>query len=389
MPNAQSVPVTPVEIPILGQNNRDPLSQMDPRTAQFINNFMPEQRSLNLRGGWKIHTTISGVDTIMALGTYQSTSLFAYCDMTSGNHTIYDVTTTTASSAEVTDSATGDLAYPANTANLLYFMTNKSSSHSTEYRYYNGSSWVDWGFQESSSDIGGYVVTHYKGRPYIFRGYNMYWGSTIGSVTGSTNLVDLSSLFRISGRVAAAGILAGPSESANELYLALFSNWGEVLVYAGDNPEATNWELIGQFKVAPLLLDNAILEYRNDIWIATTTGMVSLRKLFELGSDTDEEVSTSALINPLWSKLVKQVGIASTRCSLAYWPEENKIFVLLRGSFDAMDTYTAGTHTMFVYNAYTGAWTTSTLALLDSSDFGKLTYFNDGLYLTSANVVMT
>lgn len=403
MAHPQTTEVRPVEVPILGMNWRDPLARMDPRFGEYLDNFMPETQYLKLRGGYQIHCTLPGDnDDILALGVHDNAKLYAYGSYIEDtgpsdfDHNIYNVTTSTASLEETTD--TSDEAggcYAFNLHGRIYFVSgpNALGQHDDLSRYTKGSStWTDWTFDTTE----GFVCTSYKGRIYIFsesgsegsRAVHMDYAA-LGAVGGATTQVDFDEFFRQEGGVSWAGVMAGPSNRSDEQFLAFGNERGEILVYAGDYPGATNWEQVAYFKTAPPLHFNAAMEYRNDIWIPTEAGIVSLRKLFEQGSDTDEEVSVSSAINPYWNELIKNVGAADSNASMCYWPEENKVFCLMKGSLSASGTYTSTTHTMFVYNAYTGGWCIHRLANLHATKIGNLVYMNNAIYFSSAQVVMT
>lgn len=392
-----SFPVTkppiPVELPILGMNRRDARSAMDPRYAEWALNWEPEPQYCRVRNGWSIHCTLQDVSMVLGLGKHQN-ELYAYTQGPSGNNDIYDVTSSTESLDHTTGSSTPDEAYPVNAANQLYFVTEHSWANGA--RYYDGSTWNNWGFTEGGGSIGGRVMTSYKGRIYIFNGQDMYY-SAVGAVTGATTKVDYTSIFKEAPGVIWAGVITNSTGTAQETYLAFGNGAGEILVYGGDNPGAANWTQVGKFKISPPVFYNSALEINNDIWIPTTSGLASLKELFKAGSSSSSRFyNVSWPIDPYWTNLIREInddiGFYNNYLSTAYWPEQNKVFILVSGSIDEDGTYDNTVHTLLCYNTITEAWTVNTLGQMSDTGLGgdvrSLTYFNNGLYLATSNVVM-
>lgn len=391
MPRPHTAPPIPVPLPIRGLNRLDPLSDMDPQYAAWLLNIEPETLFLRGRGDYSIHADLSLVaDRGIALAAHGD-QLFAYVDASTGNHAIYDVTTSTPALDHTTGGTTADEAYEIDFGKASYFFTEADFANAA--RYFDGSSWNSWGYTDGGS-IGARVGVGHKGRMYIFGGTGgtiMYYGG-FGFFTGATTDLDLSPIFNEPGEVRWAKTLASAGDRADEQYLAIGNAVGEILVYAGDNPEAPNWELVGKYKTSPPLFYNCALEYRNDVWIATTTGIVSLRKMMQFGSELTEDISVSTKIDPYWTEHVRNVvtnegSQLSTAASMAFWPEQNKIYVLMRGFTNFLGTYDATHATMFVYNGFTGAWSPHELATVDGESVGSVKYFNNALYFLTADKV--
>lgn len=388
MPTPQSAPLVPIQVPLLGLNKRDPLEGMDPNYAPWLVDFDPEPQFYKLRGGYQIHNNLSSETAILGLHTYGNASLFAYVNAASGNHQIYNVTTAGApSSVETTDEAVSVAAHKFRMKGQLGFATDIDSSQSGAFRYYDGSTWTDWGFQYSAADIGGRVVTQYKGRVYTWRGVYMYY-SEIDAITGTVHArVDISSLFDEVAEIRWAGVLASPRNTEGETLLCYGNSSGEIVCYAGDYPEATNWEMVAKFKTGMPLYWQCVLPFRNDLWLGTDSGVLSLRKLFEQGSDVSELYTVSAPIDPYINKIVRGSSVLDTLGSMAYWPERGQVWMLLKGHLDSSDAFSGSSATMFVYNVFSGAWTIHKIPGI-SSNMGALTYMNNAMYFFTGKLVV-
>lgn len=388
---AQSAQVVPVPIPTAGLNKRDPLIDMAPQYCPWALNWEPEPQFCKVRKGFVIHTTISGVDEIIGLGVYGN-EMFAYCDMTSGDAQIFDVTTTTASS-DHTAGGTPAGTYPTNFAGRLAFVT--SGSFATTSRVYNGSTWAATGFTLSAAAVGGRTTHSHKGRVYMTSAKTIYYSSTVGGVTGATTEWDVSTLFRSPWDITFMNTWSSPGERSSESYLVIGDAAGQVLVYAGDYPDAANWERVGDYQVGKSISYNSSLAFNGDVWFCTETGLISLKSLAQLGSDNIDDVSVSAAINPYWTKLVKEVSEGEVLnfdvdASIAHWPQENKVFVLMNGFLDNSNTVTqdGSASTLLVYNTVSRAWQVQKIASVASTGTRFITYFKDGVYYVTGNVVM-
>jgi hypothetical protein len=392
----QTAQVIPLPIPVKGMNTRDPLASMDPNYAPWVLGYEPEPQYLRARNGHLIHATLTDETAITALVQYGDSALFAYAyDSISGHYHIYNVTTAgNKAQAVAVDIVPDDVAVAVETvkfAKRLAFLAETSPA--LQARTYDGSSWAAWGFTNGGTEISATVAASYKGRVYICYGTDLYY-SALAAVTGACTKVDMSTLFREAGTISWIGCLTTPSKTMADTLLAIGNTAGEILIYAGDNPGATNWQQVAQFKTSrPLSLRGGILEHRNDIYILTETGIVSLRNLFTVGSSYTSDINISGAIDSYWVRLLAaikaNIGSSSlSKCSLEYWPEQNKIYVLMRGYIDRDGVYNTTAGTLFALNEISGAWTISLIPDLNVGTFTKLVYFKNGLYYMLGKVVM-
>jgi len=452
----QTAPAIPVPVPVKGMNTRDPLAAMDPNYAPWVLNFEPEPQYLRARNGYVIHSNLDAVaDTLLRIVSYGYRSLFAYCykagvdnkiyeithaDWVAGqsytvgekvrgvtsNH-IYECTTAiTESDTEPTRTTAGtnnddDGVWTWEKAALVHTLTGTSSTagyqRPIKYRgragflsaanalcpsvVWNGTTWAAPGFTYSATTIDASCLTNYRGRVYLF--YNKYiYYSDLTGVTGACDRVDMSLVLDTSEQIVWCGTLVDSTNKPAESMLAFGTSDGEVLVYAGDNPAATNWEMIGRLKLSPVLNYQGILEIQGDIWIATTSGVISLRKALSFGQERLESASVSQEINPYWSRLVKSATAYNARYSwswlqesllatMVYWPEENKVYIFMDGWLDedGDPDLTHNPSSVFVCNLYTGAWAvhqSSGTAIYTLGD--KATYFNNNVYYISSKCVL-
>lgn len=380
--------------PTLGINRKDALANMGQAYSPWILNADCWPQSIKLRNGYVIHSTISSSPTIiLALGIFGTKSLpasnylFAYCQDASGVNKIYDVSVAAESLAHSCADDTADEAFPVNFGKRLAFVTEADFADCN--RQFDGSTWAAWGFTDGGSPIGGRVVVSYKSRVYIFSGTSLYYGS-LEAITGDTTPVDFQYVIEDYCTTVWATIMTSPGQRADEIYLAFGTSSGETLVYGGDYPDSSTWQIVGRFKTAAPVGYNAIVRFRNDTWVLTDTGFVSLRDLFTNGAISDEEQSASMNIDPYLTDLFKQLnqGFWTIPISGVYWPEKNQILILVPGHIDKDGTFSSSTATMCVYSTLTQGWSFHKLSNVSTSRLGGLTYYKGNIYFFTENVVM-
>lgn len=388
MTEPQTVSSTLMQAPLGGLNLRDPLVDMEPIYSPWMVNWDPEQHSVNTRKPYKIHAApIAAPGWIKGLGAWNAGTpkLFAFLeDGADGKNEIWDVTGTPHKDVDLS-AGVADECYPAYYNGRLTLATEVTAE---TYYYNNSGTWTQMAstdaFTNGGSPISGRIYVQYKGRVYIFYSQTMYYSDTIGAVAGTCSSYNLASYIQGPGYVWWGGVLSSPGDRPSEVYLAFGTDDGEVFVYGGDYPGSSSWAMVGRYKVSPLLGYNSILVYHNDIWILTRTGIVSLRDLMTKGAIAAEELTVSSLIDPYWTKLLNNESVLQrSRVSAAFWPEENKVYILAGGFLsisNEVETFDSSEGTMFVYNCITQAWTIHELAGVTGLHLGGLTYYQNNLY---------
>ena len=394
MGTPHTAPGIPFPIPLKGMNWLDSLSRMSPEYSPWLLNVELEPGYIRSRGTFRedIDLTSEAADVSpLTLGVYDKDNLFVYLDATSGNHKIYEISTGTATLSHTTGAATATEAYPVKHASALYFLTD-ATTYSDENRYYNGS-WNSWGFTSGGSDVGGKVGGSHKGRLYFFDGQTGYY-SELGELTGEVGgQWDVSELFDSADDVAFFTTMSSPSGAIDQQYAVIGNLDGEILVYAGDFPDADDWEQVGKFKIAPVLNYNCSLAYNNDVLIPCAYGLVSTRKLFQHGSDISQRITLGNKFDPYWQVHTRNIfgsstdRYLSTRASIAYNPVTNKIHVIMRGFTDKDETLDQFQYSVFVYSAYNDGWTVHAADSGTNNSNGNIVYYDGDVYFGSGQYI--
>jgi hypothetical protein len=380
---------------------------MDPSFCTKAKNFEFEANVAKVRPGWQIHHRLTG-DTIDDMLIPFGDELFMVAN-DGTNVRVYDVTATgtSATTANVIGQPNNVYSFPNYMihAGNLYIFDDEDNDLCYSYidgvwynaetnAGYNGTNDVSKLFQYNTVPQEANAAVSYRGRAYLFNGQYMYY-SGIGDIGGDVlTRVDLLGVLE-NPSVKWAEVLTSPSGVNVQTLLAFGNEFGEIVCYAGDYPDAPNWEIVGIFKVPPLPKYNgrAVLRINNDVWIPTRGGLISLRKLFVENTDNLDYVSISGPVNPQWSQLANVEIVQADRdgfSSMAHWPEENKVYCIWDNNInDAgavnLDDYS----TIWVYNTVTGAWGYHEVSVAsEGSFFASVTVFDNGLYMTINGKVM-
>lgn len=138
----------------------------------------------------------------------------------------------------------------------------------------------------------------HKGRLYVSDGSTIEY-SNVGQVTGT-----MAGTFDISQFMDGQGVLRMFSTNLSgnntaENILVVFGNAGKVLVYAGDYPASSTWNLIGNYDMPPPNTRASFVQVDGDIWVLTTEYVYWFSILFGEGVQSARDNSPSIAIQNL------------------------------------------------------------------------------------------
>lgn len=189
-------------------------------------------------------------------------------------------------------------------------------------------------------------IVQYRNRVYVGDGATLYYGG-IDAILGAMTAFPLGSLVNGNGLMA-AGVLNLSDGFSPQQFLVLVSQLGEVLIYSGSYPAATDWYLAHKFKVdIPVLAASyfafpiELIEVQNDLLLSPKLGpqIYSIRQLIK-DRGTSEAVFIEAT-RPLYqqSKLYNNppstpLGFMGYK-SVAYAPRLNSLIIYTSLSIEA------------------------------------------------------
>lgn len=317
--------------------------------ALVLDNWFPTKTGVRLRGGFQQYADC-GANTILSLWTYKVSGveeMFA-----ADASAIYDVSTSTPSSV-VTGQTSG------------YYSTQQMETGGGNYQYwvngtdsprlYDGTNYtaITGVSTPAITGVTTSTLSHvwaYKNRLYFVQSGTMVaWYLPLDSVGGAASSHTLRGVFQNGGALLFGATWSVDAGDGIDDYNVFVSDKGEIAVYAGDDPGASNWALVGRYELGGKPLGkNAVMRAGGDLVIATSDGFVPLSAVLKKDPIALSLDAVSYAIEPDWRTE------ANARISLPWeiekWPEKNMAVVtnpVVDSSTDAQ---------CFVVNLETGAW---------------------------------
>ena len=267
----QGVSLT-IPAPVGGWNARDPLDGMSELDAVSLVNFFPEQRRIELRKGYRSHSTGMGsvaVESLFEFNNQSGTRQLIAC----GNGNIYNATTSGAAATSLASGFSEDRWQAINFRARLVLVNGTDQP-----KQWDGASLTDATYTGIGTDNNLIDITHYRNRLYFVEKNtaSVWYTSSPDVITGALTEFPLQSLLRHGGQIQAiTGWSTAAGASINEYFVAVSTN-GEVLVYSGPNPADASWTLVARAKFPPPVGRRCLLNYGKDCYIITTSGIISL-----------------------------------------------------------------------------------------------------------------
>jgi len=347
--------------PVRGWITNETLADPAIGGAKILDNGFPTTTGVRIRKGASKHATIA------AAGAFACESLFTYKSGASekifaaGNASIFDVTAPADSSTPPTAAVTGQSAGD-------YYSTTLIATAAGEYLYacngsptaagnapllYDGSTWTSV-TGVSTPAITGVTTTDliatwtYRKRLYFVEtGTQSAWYLPAASIGGAAQEISLSGVFKRGGRLLMGATWSLDSGDGPDDKCVFISTEGEIAVYEGDDPGASNWAQVGRYDAAPVMGKNAYMQAGGDLLIAVEEGIVPLSEVLVKDPAALSITAVSRNIEPEWKK---EVITRSTK------PWEMIKIPRLNMGVVSLPVITAEDKICYVVNLQTGAW---------------------------------
>lgn len=348
-PNAESqyhgTPYT-YPAPVRGWVESDNPALAQPGGASVLENFLPTETGVRVRGGCQDVTQVPA----------QVTSMFAFDDGTTRKFftatatNIYDASLMDGSPAtsvkggllsgnwstvQFTTSGQTYL-YAVNGANapILFSATSQQDVTATSTPIAITGKTGPWSH-----------VWAFKSRIFLVKANSMEVNFLpVGSVGGAAADLNLQGVFQLGGTILFGATWSSDSGSGFGDRCVIVTDKGEVAIYEGTDPSvAASWNLVGRYVIAPPLGKNAHVRVGGDLLIATTAGLVPISGVVTKDPIALETIAISRPIARSWRTGVSQ---SPTGWTMVRWDNAG-ILLVLRPN----DRKTA-----WGVNASTGAW---------------------------------
>lgn len=367
--------VVSIPPPVQGLNARDALASMDAADAITLDNWFPRGNDVVLRRGHQSHATglPGNVESLMQYSSGTANKLFA----ASGSG-IYDVTNTGAVGAAVVSGLT----------NARWQHVVKTTSGGTflvccngadAMRAYDGSTWTTPIINSVSSANIINLASHKERLWLIEKDSATAWYLATKAIAGNATAFPLGAVFRMGGKVKAIIPLSQDAGSGPDDFLAFVSDKGEVAIYQGTDPgTASEWALIGVFRVGAPIGDRAFLRVGGDAALITDDGVISLLQAINVDRAAANTATITDRIRELFASYVRANRTIFGWQAISY-PAGNW------GLFNVPISTTQSVQ--LVMNTITGAWCRFTGQNAFSwSMFGDQIYFGGSTRVFRADV---
>jgi len=325
----------------------DNLAKMPPGTAYLLENMFPAPDYVRVRGGSQEYASGMGSSTTIAsLLTYNagSTEKMFAC----GGGSFWDVSTGGAvGAADVTGLSNNyweAVNFQTTGGNYLWALNGADAG-----KIYDGSSWADI----SITNVSNAVIKApwvYKNRIYCLeKDTTNAWYLPVDSIAGAATKFALGGVFPRGGSLAAIGAWSVDSTSGYDDHIVFLSTQGEAAVYSGGYPGATDWGLVGLYRIGkPIGAPRCIQKFGGDLGIMTELGIVPISKCVLIDEAAIANVSVTKPIAPEWRRIVQD------RRTLDGWQMTSipfsQMFVV------NIPKLTEAEPVQFVANMISGAW---------------------------------
>jgi len=345
---AQSNKILYLPPPTGGLNFISPLADMPESDTPYSKNVNPDARYSKCRDGI---TSVAGADAtlsfiasfLMSLNKSDGSIVFLLVDGLGAASSI------TSSGVSAVVPASGCPYYWCEFRNRIFMAQATKTPRDWDGTTYTATAWT------------GPTVTgltnpwSYKGRMYfaysVSGNQTSVWYGGVSAITGALTELPLLSIWTKGGYTAFGGTTVLNFGNVTEEFCVFVSSMGEVLVYQGDDPSASNWQIVGRFFISPPAHRFSFFYYGGDLHVVTTQSVISVRDLMAGQAATGRFQSLTEKIDPEIAKSASNPFISAIFLRATVSPRENLLYLYAQNSSSGVEEYG-----FFVMNLVTKAW---------------------------------
>lgn len=375
MPKRSTANSETIPPPLMGINAKDAISNMDQSFALEMENFFPVGNAIEMRRGYETFATGVGGGKVFDLHPFVAVNGTEYL-LATDSASVYDCT---AGGAAVLLSGLTIFTGFFSSVNFRNRIFMKAYDAATDVYDWDGTTWNLSAFVGPGGDDKTlWYVTSYKNRLYFLDTNCSMWYGGVDAITGALTEWDFKSLFHHGGSPVFIGPFGATASVLAEEFIVI-STKGEILLYDGDNPGATNWSLVGRYFMPEPAGPRAFVRNGQDILVITRLGILSLSSIINSTAITQfsyltdnisplfrDSVNTAVAIGPSFSQYI--VG--------CIYPNGNYLIINLPTSVT--------TSIQYVMNLVTGAW-----AKFSNQDAWFFALHKSKLYFGNGNGVVS
>lgn len=321
-----------------GLNLKDSLDAMEAKYAIQMDNIIPDTNRDVLRNGFE-QINEDPAACLMAHREQGNTALLCADD-----GSVYEVTGSTRT--ELGSGFSSDewqyVSFTDSAGKVHTIMTNGAAADNVQDVHESSGSLVMTDAYTSAVNLIAPCV--FKNRMYFaLKNTLEIHYSASQAIAGNLTALNLGSIFKMGGRIVSIANWTQDAGTGMDDLLCIFTSEGEVAVYSGTSPEATDWNLNGVFMISKPIGINCTCKIGGDLVVITQGGYFPLSQV--LSTDRANKCEVSDKINPI--VIGKNF---SARWGVTWYPKKGWLIV------NAPSTDTGFSYEQHVYNSKTMAW---------------------------------
>lgn len=355
--------------PTDGWDAISPLAEMDPKRAPILDNWVPRPGYVELRKGYTAWAKVSTspTETLMVYRSPTGETLFA-----ASGTSIYDVSTYGTNPAVLTALSSARWQYinftPGNGTTVIQLCNGVDT-----LRQWDGTVWTVPGVTglpggRTTADIIN-IASQKRRIWYILKNSSIAAFMPTDAITGAiAGSQDLGALWTKGGYLVGMAAWTLDGGSGPQDYAMFLSSRGQVTIYSGTDPtNASLWNLVGTFDIAPPISRRCFLRVGSDVAIITQQGVLPISQALPFDPSADRSVAITARIQNAMAT-ASQTAKDMFGWQLISYPNEQLAILNVPVAENSQQV-------QFVMNALTGAWCRFT-----GWNANCFEIFNDGLY---------
>ena len=340
-----------IPAPTDGWDAISPLAEMDPKRAPILTNWVPRTGYVEAREGSFPQNYIGSatpVETLMSYRPPSGESFFA-----AAGTSIYDVSNYGSSTSVLTGLSSARWQYvnftPSGADTVIQLVNGVDPP-----QQWNGTAWSVpniTGLQSGDTTSDFVNIFAQKQRLwYIVKNSTRVYFLATQAITGAVaGFQDFGALFNKGGYLIAMADWTIDGGNGPQDYVAFISSKGQIAIYSGDDPtNATVWQLVGVFSIAPPIGYRCTYQLGSDVAIVTQQGVIPISQVLPFDPSADRSVAITARIQNAMAQAA-QIGATFFGWQVISYPMEQLVIVNVPVEENESQQ-------QFVMNALTGAW---------------------------------
>ncbi len=334
--------------PTMGWTTKQNITETDPRYAYEAENFFSNGATVDLRQGSRFYYKNVGTSSVESIFELALQSGVRKLLGVGNNSHVYDCTGGGTAPVDLSIGPAPDIlvASLCNAVNFRNRIFLKDYGTSNDVAVWTGTGDLALpGFTGPGGDDKALCNPNvYRSRIYFLGFDASVWYGAVNAIAGTLLQFDFQSQLTLGGKL----MYCGPTQKYGDFEASQFcviSDQGEVLVYDGDSPSATNWDLTGHYYMPAPIGYRSFVNWGANLLIITFNGVIPLSSV-RSGENTLTPISDE--INDQFVSVLGAVTAPGYCCGV-YYPKGNCIIFNI--PVDGTST-----SVQFVMNATTGSW---------------------------------